>query len=370
VLKQTSSQNDLLSIYDEIKKDSNLWDLFTKKEEYHPKKLDEHDRFSYKFSNYKNILFPLVSAHLVQSGFHAEYPDNKKFALILTHDVDDVFVTPRHLWLSLLHFPKNRNFRSLFNLNKGFINRNKSPYLNFKKIIDIEKANEATSSFYFLASPNDIFGSKYTLKELEGEMKHIMDNNCEIGFHTGYYSYNDLKTIQTQKKEMEEIIGKKVIGARNHVLRFKTPDSWETLSKAGFQYDTSFGYHDTIGFRNGMCHPFQPFNISTNKKIDILELPLHIQDWTLFYYMKANICECWTYIKNLIDSVEMCNGTAILLWHTWTFSLPTSIGGIFEKEWTRLYEKILHYCREKNAWITNCNELSNYWLANNPLKIL
>jgi hypothetical protein len=368
MVKQIPSQTNFDQIYDVLKKDSDLWDLFTKKEEYTPKKLDEHGRFPYEFSSHKNVLFPSVSAHLIHHGFHAEYPDHKKFALILTHDVDDVYVTPHHLWYSALYFPRNRNLLSLFNLGKGFVNRKRTPYLNFRKIIEIEKIYGATSSFYFLASPHDIFGWKYTLEDLEGELKYILDRNCEIGFHTGYYSYNDLDRVMTEKKEMERVIGEKVIGARNHVLRFKTPDSWNLLMQAGFRYDSSFGYHDTIGFRNGMCHPFQPFNITTCKKIDILEIPLHVQDWTLFRNMKMNISECWTHIKNLIDSVEKYNGILVLLWHTWTFSLPTSIGGIFGNEWTRLYEKILQYGHEKNAWITNCKELCKYSSKNTLLK--
>lgn len=60
-----------------------------------------------------------------------------------------------------------------------------------------------------------------------------------------------LKILKKKKRRLEEVLGKKVVGYRNHYLRFRVPDTWELLSKAGFKYDTTFGYSDCAGFRNG-----------------------------------------------------------------------------------------------------------------------
>ena len=88
-------------------------------------------------------------------------------------------------------------------------------------------------------------------------------------------------------------MGKSIIGARNHVLRFKTPDSWVMLAKAGFKYDTTFHYHDMVGFRNGMCHPFYPFDLNKNNTIEILEIPLIVSDIALRSFMKINTLEIY-----------------------------------------------------------------------------
>ena len=106
--------------------------------------------------------------------------------------------------------------------------------------------------------------------------------------------------IMEKKQRLEKVLGKKVIGYRNHYLRFKVPDTWELLSKAGFKYDTTFGYADCAGFRNGVCHPFRPYNINTGKQIDILEIPLIIMDRTLLRdYMRLDVKKAWELIKNL-----------------------------------------------------------------------
>ncbi len=353
--------NDFIELHRKLGDNTEYWDLFTKKEEYDTTKYDKHTRFSFSDSSYKDVLNPSISQYLKEKGYLAEYPDNKKFAIVLTHDVDDIYVKNKHIFWSLLRLPKNRDFSSLYHLIYGKINTTKTPYLNFRKIIEIEKKFNATSSFYFFANKKDIFGNKYDFEDVQDEAFYILDQNCEIGLHSGYYSYDSVDEMKKEKTKMEKIIGKKIIGSRNHVLRFKTPDSWEVLSHAGILYDTSFGYHDMIGFRNGLCHPFRPFNLNTNKKINILEIPLNIQDMTFLIHMKTNAKESWNHIKNLIDTTERVGGVLTILWHNWTFCLPASLGGLFDKEWTKLYEKILKYCSEKDAWLTNCKEVYDHF---------
>ena len=153
---------------------------------------------------------------------------------------------------------------------------------------------------------------------------------------------------------LEAALGRKDIGCRNHHLRFKTPDSWEILADAGFGYDSTFGHRYSIGFRNGMCHPFNPYNLNTGKEIDILEIPLVVMDVALFATCKS-FEEAWERTKNLIDTTASLNGVITLLWHNFVF------GCKFRKDWTRLYEKVLHYCYGRKAWITSGEEIYRWW---------
>lgn len=365
--RQISSENNFDRVYEELKKDTFLWDLFTKKEEYPPCQVDRHGRFSFHTSKYKDVLRPSVSEYLINKGYHLEYPDRKKFCVVLTHDVDDVYVSLRHFLFSLRFQPRLKNLSRCFSLSQGLVNHAKISYINFNKIIEIEQMYDAVSTFFFLSSARDIFGKKYSYEAIQKDIVSVLEQGCELGFHTGYYHYANSKEIQKEKKRMERLFKVKILGARNHVLRFDTPESWETLSNAGFSYDSTFGYHDMIGFRNGMCHPFVPFNLYTMKKINIVEIPLHIQDLTL-WHMNLSPDDRWKYIKNLMDVTMKCNGVLTILWHTWIFSLPTSYGGVFGKEWTDLYIKILEYANQNGAWITNCQTLFQHAQQNGLLK--
>jgi len=345
----------MTDMYNILKEDPKIWDYFSKKEEYLPTKLDSHNRFTYAHSTHKDIFEPNISKYLIQKGFEVEYPDNKKFAVCLTHDVDDIYPPLKHMLLSSVYSLKELNFNELKNqISWRNNNGKKSPYLNFGQIMQLEEKYDAKSSFYFIAAKEDPIRFRYDIEDIKNEIGTISDSGWEVGLHGGYYSYNDFKEIVKEKKRLEEVLGKKIIGFRNHYLRFKVPDSWELLSKAGYKYDTTLGYSDMMGFRNGMCHPFIPYDLNKNKEVDILEIPLVIMDGTLFEVANS-FEEAWGYTKDLIDTVERYNGVITILWHTNVFNCA------FRKTWKMLYEKILKYCSEKNAWMTSGKEIYEWW---------
>ena len=51
------------------------------------------------------------------------------------------------------------------------------------------------------------------------------------------------------------------------------------LEKAGFSYDSTLGYNETIGYRSGTTQVFKHPNTD-----HLMELPLHIMDTALFSF--------------------------------------------------------------------------------------
>ncbi|RLI52278.1 MAG: hypothetical protein DRP09_18320, partial [Candidatus Thorarchaeota archaeon] len=96
---------------------------------------------------------------------------------------------------------------------------------------------------------------------------------------------------------------------------------------------------------------FKPFNLFTNKEIDILEIPLTVMDCTLFNYMKLDYEKAWEIIKILINIVEKYRGVITILWHN-TYMIDEKV---------KFYEKILKYCYGKNAWMTSGGEIWRWW---------
>ena len=190
--------------------------------------------------------------------------------------------------------------------------------------------------------------------ELKNEIKNIIDNGWEVGLHGGHEAYNNLDVIKKEKERLGNSSGKEVLGYRNHYLKFEIPTTWKLLKEAGFKYDTTFGYADCVGFRNGMCHPFKPFDLNTNERIDLLEIPLVVMDGTLVNYMRLDWKSSWEITKLLIDTVEKYNGVITILWHN-----SYMVG-----EMLKFYEDILRYCHERNAWLTSGEEIWKWWSKN------
>jgi len=341
-----------MDMHEILQKDPEIWDLFTRKEEYSSSFRDQYERFPYYASSSRNVMDPRVSKYLINHGYHAEYPDEKPFAVCLTHDIDQIY-TPL--------FPKavdamqhlRQGLLSEFTYSVGRMRSKKIPLWNFNEILAIEEYYDAKSSFYFMAENEGEEGYTYRIEDCVSALGDIIDHGSEVGLHGGHTCYNSSEEMKSKKKRLEKILNKKVIGYRNHFLRFKVPETWEYLHEAGFLYDVTFGYADHIGFRNGMCHPFKPFNLNTGKSIEILEIPLNLMECTFNLYMSLDTRRAWELSKQLIDTVLQNNGVLTLLWHNIYFM----------GDQRKLYEKILKYCAEKNAWMTSGEEILK-WVNN------
>ena len=225
------------------------------------------------------------------------------------------------------------------------------PLCNFERIMNIENEYGAQSSFYFLVEDPDEEDYSFEIEDLEVDMGQIRDRGGEVGLHGGFSCYHDYQQLLRRKTRLARVIGGPVVGYRNHYLCFSVPDTWELLARAGFHYDTTFGYHDCIGFRNGMCHPFIPFNRNVDREIPLFEIPLVISDMALLTYMRLDLETAWTRTRDLIDRVAEIGGVVTILWHN------KSMRG----DRLELYRKILQHCHEKDAWMTTCNEAVDWW---------
>ena len=334
-----------------LKKDPEIWDLFCRKEEYHSSIRDKFDRFPYYASKNRHIFEPTASEFLMKNGYRIEYPENKPFAVCLTHDIDRVYQSITVKGISAMkNFTRGR-FNDSLNAIRD-IRSKKIPYVNFEEIMKLEERYNACSSFYFLALDPFDRDYSYRIEDLEHELGTIQDRGWEVGLHVGHQGSHDLNKLMTEKKNLEKVTSGSIIGCRNHYLKFTVPSTWELLSKAGFEYDSSFGYADCAGFRNGMCYPFKPYNLRNEKIVEIIEIPQVIMDGTLFdNYMRLDTNSAWEITRKLINNVEQCHGVITVIWHNHSFS----------DEKRKFYEKILKYCAEKNAWMTSGEHISTWW---------
>jgi peptidoglycan/xylan/chitin deacetylase (PgdA/CDA1 family) len=338
-----------------LRQNDYLWDLYTKKEEYGTIQLDRYGRFSSQSSSQKKIESPEISQFLFEQGWVPEYPDNKKFAVCLTHDVDEIYPPWHHMFSSCISSLMKFRLRECNNqwLWK-FKGKESSPYWNFREIMNLERKYDAKSTFYFLATDRDVLRFRYSLDDLKDELGFIHDSGWEIGLHGGYYSYDNADEIIKEKKRIELLINSEITGYRSHYLRFRVPDTWKVLIEAGFTYDSTFGYADRMGFRNGTCYPFNPYDVQEKKELDILEIQMNSMDTTLFDTSR-NYQDAWMRMKHLIDTVMGYNGVITINWHSTAFNCP------FMAQREQMYKDILEYCYQKNAWMTNGSDLVQWW---------
>ena len=316
----------------------------------------------YEEALFNSILYTArkLDMPVVQKAFWSE---GKKFAVCLTHDVDELRKTYQYFTRSFRCLKKG----DLNGLKNQFLSvmhkiRGEEPYWTFDEIMDLERRLSVKSTFYFLRETGKVklfdrstwrhYGRRYdiTAKKVAELIRTLHSKGWEVGLHGSFYSYNDLDKLKKEKEILEEVLGSKVHGIRQHNLNLDIPNTWMHQEKIGLEYDTTLGFNDCIGFKGGTCFPFHPVDKKTGKKLKLLEIPLVIEDIALFSYDDP-----WKVCKEIISTVEKYNGVLTLLWHHSVFNKIEYPG------WAEMYEKIIKLCKEKNAWIASAEEIARWW---------
>ena len=117
------------------------------------------------------------------------------------------------------------------------------------------------------------------------------------------------------------------------------------LEKAGFDYDSTIGYNETIGYRAGTSQVFKHPDVD-----HLLELPLHIMDTALFYpsYMNLSDEQAGAAMLPLIENAARFGGVLTINWH------DRSLGP--ERLWGDAYVNLLRDLRARTPWFATASQ--------------
>jgi UDP-glucose/GDP-mannose dehydrogenase family, NAD binding domain len=135
-----------------------------------------------------------------------------------------------------------------------------------------------------------------------------------------------------------------VVVVRIHWLYFGAQSAM-LLEKAGFDYDSTIGYNETIGYRAGTSQVFKHPDVD-----HLLELPLHIMDTALFYpsYMNLSDEQAGAATLPLIENATRFGGVLTINWHN------RSLGP--ERLWGDAYVNLLRELRSTTPWFATASQ--------------
>ena len=181
-------------------------------------------------------------------------------------------------------------------------------------------------AFYFMTglSRMDIDGNYSILDPMIQKLiKTMHSRNHEIGFHPSYETYLKRDIFSAEAKlflnTLEQIgINQDKIGGRQHYLRWSTPKTARNWEFIGFDYDSTLGFADLIGFRCGICYEYQFYDVLKRKKLELYIRPLVAMETTIFspeYMNIDNLNLAYDLLDDLKSKCYMYNGDFTLLWH-------------------------------------------------------
>jgi hypothetical protein len=182
--------------------------------------------------------------------------------------------------------------------------------------------------------------SPYGVSDLPQWTSALPKHGNEIGVH-GIDAWHDVGRGIEEKAAVAQATGESKIGVRMHWL-LQNANTPAVLEQAGYTYDSTCGYNDTIGYRAGTGQVFRPLGAKT-----LLELPMHIQDGALFYPQKLDLShpEATTRCQNLIANAGKFGGVLTVLWH------DRSHGP--ERFWGDFYRELVQKLRASGVWFAS-----------------
>jgi hypothetical protein len=294
-------------------------------------------------------------------------PDGYKFIGCLTHDIDHPALRNHRFDHTMLGFLYRSTLGTVCDVFRGkkplkalvrngraacilpFVHLGlaRDFWLDFDRYLGIEAGHGST----FFVIPRKGYPGRltngsvsrkracqYDIDQLTPQLKEIVSAGGEVGVH-GLDAWIDAEEGRKERERVAQAVGVSELGVRMHWLFFGA-DSPAALERAGFTYDSSVGYRDTIGFRAGTTQAYAPPGAR-----DLLELPLHIMDTALFYpsYLNLGDREAARLISGLIDSAERLGGALTINWHDRSIS-P-------ERLWDGFYLNLLGELKGRGAWL-------------------
>lgn len=295
------------------------------------------------------------------------WPDGKRFAVCITHDVDSAcrrslgYGTEKAIGAGLALVQGNlRRARRRFWEAVGLIfGTQTNPVWFFDRMTAMEDRHGFSSTFYLMLNETD-WGRergrrvrRYSLHrpEIQSLFRGLADRGREIGLHINYDAHDTPDEMEKEWVRLGEIFAPlPMAGTRSHYLRFVAPKTWHRQANCGMRYDVSVGWTEGTGFRGGTCWPYRPFDRQGDAPIRFWELGTHLMDTHL--RNPSALLEC---ASKALDEVRQVGGCACLLVH------PAA-----QNDWTvatflSTYERLMEVvAARRDAWVATPTQVIDH----------
>ncbi|MBE0642534.1 MAG: polysaccharide deacetylase family protein [Bacteroidetes bacterium] len=265
-------------------------------------------------------------------------------AAVMTHDIDYLSkFTPGLLFRELVkNFLFNRRHVSTADRARrlreylAYARRRQDPYIvSITRMLEIEQRHGIIGSWLFKAGGSDKRDVTYSLESQRARdaLALLREAGQDIGLHPSFHAHTDAAMLAREAARLRKAAGTELRSIRQHYLRFVYPLTWRQQSAEGFFADSTLGFAEQEGFRNGVCHPFLPWDLEAGEALSIWELPLTVMDGTLAHYRGLDPATSSARISRLLEVVAGQEGVAVLLFHNTSYDVHDfpGWGGVFER---------------------------------------
>jgi len=305
-------------------------------------------------------------------------PYGYDFICCLTHDIDFFGIRRHQFDLTLAGFIARASVGTLFDLVRGrrsmieavrnwgalaslplvFLRLAPDFWRPLHDYARLEK-DGAQSTFFFVPfkgrpglSPGGVVAPRravpYEAADVEDDIRDAVKRGSEIAVH-GIDAWRDADAGNAERQKLAAISGQQTAGVRMHWLYFDR-DAPRQIEAAGFDYDSTCGFNNAVGYRAGTSQVFR-----LPGTVQLMELPLSIMDSALFYRHRMNLApdDALDLCRQIVSNARRFGGTVVINWHDRSLA-P-------ERLWGRSYERLLAAVRVHRAWFATAGRAVDWF---------
>ncbi len=220
----------------------------------------------------------------------------------------------------------------------------KPSYWCFDYWENIEKQSNRRSIFYIHAQAirkdlrTWIIDPTYDLlknKPLQEKLRELRKEGFEIGLHGSYLAAINEKLARQEKEILENVLQEPVTKVRQHWLRFNE-DITPYIHNKLFKYDSTLGWNDRVGFRNGCASLFHPYDHKNDCAFNYVEIPQVIMDFNIYQSQGVENVYFVERTLQILDALEHCKSVHVAVsWHQQVCNE--------DYQWHKTYEMVLKH---------------------------
>lgn len=305
---------------------------------------------------------------LVELGFGnpvPRWPSGTKAAACIGHDVDYPEIIR---WLEPFRVVLRQGVKGI-----GMalpILSGERHHWHFKSWVELEKAFDVRSAFYFVARKGSLLqyatGTPDPFYDVQTprfrELFHFLtQEGYEIGLHASYLAFQDHEKLALEKQRLSSASRQQILGNRHHYWHLSPDDPESTLlmhEQVGLKYDTSLIHEKYLGWRRGISWPFFPFHQEKRRQLKVLQIPTAWMDDQLFGYKGNQAGAPRLLLKKLIDKTLEHGGCFVADVHDYVYDPK-----LFPN-WAAIYRFVLETLRNNtDFWVATPGEVAEHWIT-------
>ncbi len=307
----------------------------------------------------------LASAVRAAAGarrFHSidPWPQSRQWAVALSHDLDVVQWWPAFTSLRLLELARRGEVaRAVRVLGAAAATGGRHVvWRGIRSLLDAEAEHHVRSTWFVLC------GSPTVATARAGDLTYspessltrrilsaIADAGHEIGLHGSFATSDDHALFPAQRDRLQSLSGP-AYGVRQHYLRMRPDSTPRGMAKAGFRYDSTFGYADRNGFRLGTADVVPLWDVEVNAPTHIDEAPFTWMDRALSKYHGVEDPDRWIDdALTLADASRDVHGLWVGIWH------PNLTPALGFPDAPKAYRRLVASLSQREPWFAPLGEI-------------